>query len=108
MVWLQACYFHALGAVQVEKVAGEEALQAVQGALGAAQADGAAAHGEAATLAAALDAAEKARAALEDDLTLHVERHAAGMQVRSWPGRVVVFPDPETPPTHPEHVYMVR
>jgi len=68
---------------QAEKVAGEDALQAVQSALGAAQADGTAAHGEAATLAAALDAAEKARAALEGDLALHVERHAAGMQVRS-------------------------
>ena len=30
----------------------------------------------------ALDAAEKARAALEGDLALHVERHAAGMQAR--------------------------
>ncbi len=73
----------SLASVQAEKAAGEEALQAVQGALAAAQADGVAAHGEAATLAAALDTAEKARASLEADLALHVERHAAGMQARS-------------------------
>ena len=52
----------------------------MQGALAAAQADGSAAHGDVATLAAALDTAEKARASLEADLALHVERHAAGMQ----------------------------